>query len=81
MDCVFCNSGYPVTVKHRILVDYQGQPRTMLMSDSILMTIDELIKKSNRKSKKTRIVHGQTLTVAQRKKQYVDYRNMILGLH
>lgn len=82
MNCMLCDSGHPVTVKRRVLVDYEGQRRTMLVDDRLLQQLKSFTAELKRDTVKTRIVHGQTLTIAQqRKKQYVDHRNKILGLH
>lgn len=80
---MLCDSGYPVTVKHRVLVvDYESYDRTMLVSDKLFQQLRNFTAEAKMESVKTRIVHGQTLTIAQqRKKQYVDHRNKILGLH
>lgn len=79
---MLCDSGYPVTVKHRVLVDYEVQPRSILIDDRLLKQLKRFTAETKMGSAKTRIVHGQTLTIAQqRKKQYVDHRNKILGLH
>jgi hypothetical protein len=54
----------------------------MLIGDGLFQKIKRLTEETKQKSVKTRIVHGQTLTIEQqRKKQYVDHRNKILGLH
>lgn len=82
MNCVLCDAGYPVTVKHRVLVDYEVQERSILIGDKLFQDIKRFTTELKRETVKTRIVHGQTLTIAQqRKKQYVDHRNKILGLH
>lgn len=79
---MLCDSGHLVTVKHRVLVDYEGQRRTMMVDDRLLQQLKRFTAEAKTKSVKTRIVHGQTLTIEQqRKKQYVDHRNKILGLH
>jgi hypothetical protein len=79
---MLCDSGHPVTVKHRILVDYEGREGTILIGDKLFLDIKRFTAEAKRETVKTRIVHGQTLTIAQqRKKHYVDHRNKILGLH
>lgn len=82
MNCGCPFASYGVSTKHRVLVDYQGQRSTMLIGDGLFQKIKRLTEETKQKSVKTRIVHGQTLTIEQqRKKQYVDHRNKILGLH